>query len=171
MATSVNKWLVILLFFIISSFKPSKLFHPFFVSVTEVQHNAKEKTLEISCKIFTDDLEKTLRKNYSGVVDLLHPKDKAAMNSLVTEYVRKHLAININGRPCQLQFIGYEQEEEATWTYFQVKNITTVKKVDVRDDLLFEYKKEQINLLHVIVNGKRKSTKLDNPESRVSFQF
>ncbi|MEI8059397.1 MAG: DUF6702 family protein, partial [Ferruginibacter sp.] len=31
--------------------------HPLFVSVTEIEHNAKDKTLEISCKIFTDDFE------------------------------------------------------------------------------------------------------------------
>ena len=34
--------------------------HPIYVSVTEIEHNAKDKTLEISCKIFTDDFEKTL---------------------------------------------------------------------------------------------------------------
>ena len=40
--------------------------HPIFVSVTEIEHNAKDKTLEISCKIFTDDFEKTLRLTYKG---------------------------------------------------------------------------------------------------------
>ena len=32
--------------------------HPIFMSVTEIEHNAKDKTLEISCKVFTDDFEK-----------------------------------------------------------------------------------------------------------------
>ena len=36
------------------------LLHPFFVGVTEVQHNAKDKTLEVSVKLFAEDLEKTL---------------------------------------------------------------------------------------------------------------
>ncbi len=145
--------------------------HPFFVSVTEIQHNSKEKTLEISCKIFTDDFEKTLRQNYKTSVDLLHPTNKAAMDKLVTDYVRKHLQITADGKPLQLQFVGYEKDEEATWSYFQVNNVASVKKIDVTDNLLFEYKKEQINILHVIVNGNRKSTKLDNPESKVSLIF
>ena len=36
--------------------------HPIFVSVTQIDHNATDKTLEISCKIFTDDFEQTLRQ-------------------------------------------------------------------------------------------------------------
>lgn len=166
----LNKWLFVLSYFFTTSYIPFS-FHPFFVSVTEIQHNQKEKTLEISCKIFTDDFEKTLRQNYKTSVDLLNPKDKAAMDKLVTDYVKKHLQIIADGRLLQLQFVGYEKEEEAIWCYFQVSNIAAIKKIEVNDNLLYEYKKEQINLLHVIVNGIRKSTKLDNPESNASFQF
>ena len=37
--------------------------HPFFVSVTEINHNAKDKTIEIACKIFTDDFETLSKSN------------------------------------------------------------------------------------------------------------
>lgn len=167
----LNKWVLIAFVFISSTSFIPKTFHPFFVSVTEIQHNQKEKTLEISCKIFTDDFEKTLRQNYKAHVDLLNPADKTAMDKIVTDYVRKHLKIIADGKPLQLQFIGYEKDEEATWSYFQVNNILSVKKIDVTDNLLYEYKNEQINILHIIVNGKRKSTKLNNPESKVSISF
>lgn len=172
MFASLNKWISIVLVFILSaSFVEPKSFHPFFVSVTEIQHNQKEKVLEVSCKIFTDDFEKTLRQNYHTRVDLLNPANKAAMDKLVTDYIRKHLHITADAKSLQLQFVGYEKDEEATWCYFQVNNIASIKKIDVTDDLLYEYKKEQINILHVIVNGNRKSTKLDNPEASVSFKF
>jgi hypothetical protein len=172
MRTSLYKWLFVFFFFIVSSsFVTNKYLHPYFVTVTEIQHNKKEKILEISCKIFTDDFEKTLRSNYKTHVDLLNPKDQSKMDKLVTDYIRKHLRIIVNGKILQLQFAGYENEEEAIWCYFQVKNIAAVKKIEVNDDLLFEYKKEQINLLHITVNGKRKSTKLNNPESKASFTW
>lgn len=172
MLTSLHKWIfIVLVFSLTTSFVKPISFHPFFVSVTEIQHNQKEKTLEISCKIFTDDFEKTLRQNYNTRIDLLNPTDKQAMNKLVTDYIRKHLQITADAKLLQLQFVGYEKDEEATWCYFQVNNVTTIKKIDVIDNLLYEYKKEQINILHVIVNGNRKSTKLDNPEASASFAF
>ena len=145
--------------------------HPIFVSVTEIEHNAKDKTLEISCKIFTDDFEKALRQTYNTHVDLLQPKDKNAMNKLVMDYVQKHLLLKVDGKAVALQFVGYEQQEEGIVSFYQVNNITSVKKLDITDNILFEYKKEQMSIIHTIVNGNRKSTKLINPEYKTSFEF
>ncbi|MEI4896699.1 hypothetical protein Q8G71_36015, partial [Klebsiella pneumoniae] len=84
--------------------------HPIYVSVTEIEHNARDKTLEISCKIFTDDFEKTLRQQYNTPIDLLNPKDKTAMEKLVSAYVLKHLIVKTDRKPAALQFLGYEQQ-------------------------------------------------------------
>ena len=145
--------------------------HPIYVSVTEIEHNAKDKTLEISCKIFTDDFEKALRQAYKTPVDLLQPKDKAAMNKLVQDYVQKHLQVKVDEKTVALQFLGYEQEEEGIISFYQVNNIPTVKKLEITDNILFEYKKEQISIIHTTVNGKRQSTKLVNPEDKYNFAF
>lgn len=146
-------------------------YHPLFVSVTEIEHNAKDKTLEISCKIFTDDFEKTLRQTYKGTVDLIKPADKTAMNKLVSDYVQKHLLITADGKKTALQFVGYEQEEEGIVSFYQVNNIPSVKKIDITDNILYEYKKEQMGIIHMTVGGNRKSTKLNNPEEKASFEF
>jgi hypothetical protein len=145
--------------------------HPIYVSVTEIEYNTKDKTLEISCKIFTDDFEKTLREAYKTYIDLLQPKDKNAMNKLVSDYVQKHLQIKVDEKAVALQFIGYEQEEEGIVSFYQVNNITAVKKLDITNNILYEYKKEQISIIHTHVNGNRKSTKLVNPEDKCSFVF
>ena len=168
MVTKLYKWFLILsLSFLISSFS----FHPIFVSVTEIEHNAKEKTLEVSCKIFTDDFEKTLRKVYNTHVDLLLAKDKPAMDKLVNDYVQKHLKIMVDGKQIVLKYMGYEQIEEGIYSYYQADNISGVKKITVTDNILYEYKDEQINLLHITVNGNRKSTKLNNPDDKVVMEF
>ena len=146
-------------------------FHPIYMSVTEIENNPKDKTLEISCKIFTDDFEKTLRKTYTGKVELINPIDKTAMNKLVSEYVQKHLQLKVDGKPVMMEFIGYEQQEEGITSYFQVNNILKVKKLDITDNILYEYKSEQISLLHITVMGNRKSTRLVNPEDKVSLEF
>ncbi|HMI77727.1 MAG TPA: DUF6702 family protein, partial [Ferruginibacter sp.] len=67
--------------------------------------------------------------------------------------------------------LGYEQHEEGIMSYYQVNNIPSVKKLDITDNILFEYKKEQISIIHVIVNGNRKSSRLINPEEKTGFEF
>lgn len=140
--------------------------HPFFVSVVEVEHNAQEQILEISCKIFTDDFEKTLRLNNRGAaVDLINPKDKAAMNRLIMAYVQNHLSIKANDKAQPMEFIGFEKQEEAIYSYWQINQVPSVKKISVSNSLLYDYKKEQTNIVHAIVGGVRKTTKLNHPQT------
>ncbi len=174
MVTILFKWLILLYSFngqfVQNSINGVQL-HPVFMSVTEIEHNAKSKSLEISCKIFTDDFEKTLRTKYKGIVDLIHPADKAVMDKLVSNYVLQHLQIIVDGKPVNLKYIGYEIIEEGVESYYEVPEIATVKKLEITDNILYEYKSEQISIIHAIVGGERKSTKLNNPESKVVLQF
>lgn len=147
------------------------LLHPYYVSVTEIKHNAGEQRLEISCRVFSDDLESALNKLGHGKVDILNTKNFAQVNPLIAEYIPKHLKISINGKAVNLRFVGYELESEATWCYFEVEGIRSVKKITISNDILYAEHEEQINMMHVIVGGVRKSTKLDNPASTAAFSF
>jgi hypothetical protein len=177
MASSVYKWLVFpfaCLFFgngkVPLAFSGHRL-HPFHVSVVEIDHNASAKTLEISCKIFTDDFEKVLAQNYKTKVYLINPPDKAAMDTIVKKYISSHLSINADGKPGKLMYVGFERESEAVYGYVQVNDIPSVKKIDIMNKLMYDLFTDQINLVHVIVGGNRKSTKLDYPDTQASFSY
>lgn len=145
--------------------------HPFYVSVTEINHNAGDKNLEVSCKIFTDDFETALTKMSGSKVDLFNPKDKAEVEKRIASYLKKHLVIKLDGKPVILEFVGFERENEAVWSYLQVSNTVAPKKMEINNDLLYDAFDKQINLMHVSVGGNRKSTKLNYPDASVSFQF
>ncbi len=158
-------------FFSPLSFSSEYTRHPFYVSVTEVRENAKEKILEVTARIFTDDFEKELRDKFNTHVDLLNDADRPAMAKLVNTYIDAHLQISVDGKPCKLQYIGFEKDEEAVNCYFQVNDIVIDKTISVNNNILFDYKPEQINILHITVRGIRKSTQLINPDSKASFNF
>ena len=146
--------------------------HPLYISVTEMNYNATDKNLEISCKIFADDLEKTLANNYKAKVDLTTPADKNEANRLVKEYVKSHLLLKVDNKAVLLEFVGFEKENDAIWSYFEVKNITTApKKIDVVNSILYEAYDKEINLMHVSIGGERKSTRLNYPDKEASFSF
>jgi len=147
------------------------LIHPFFVSMTDINYNNKEKELEISVRIFTDDLENTLRKYYSMQIDILHPSDIKQMNGFVNDYIEKHLQLNVNGSPVQISFLGYEQQSESIWSYFEVKNINNVQKLNITNSLLHDYNTNQVNMIHAKANDKEYTIKLDYPNTLASFSF
>ena len=171
MAASACKWSIFsLLVVFLTSFRPA-LPHPFHVSVVETEHNAGNKTLEISCKIFTDDFETLLAKNYKVKVDLINPPNKAAMDTLVKKYLLSHLSMRANGKPVELNYVGFENESEAAYGYFEVENIPALNKLEITNSILFDKFDDQMNIMHVKVNGNRKSTKLNYPEKEAVFNF
>ena len=145
--------------------------HPLYVSVTEINHNPKDKILEISCKIFTDDLENTLTKFFNTKINLSDQKTKSTTDQYITAYITKHLQLKVDGKPVSLQFIGSEKEAESIWSYFQVNDIATVKNIDIMNDILYDSFEGEINIIHVMANGNRQSTKLERPETKVHFEF
>jgi hypothetical protein len=152
--------------------KTARARHPLYISVTEIDHNTKDKNLEISCKIFTDDFEKTLTSVFKAKVDLTAPADKGEADRMVREYIKSHLLLKVDNKAVTLEFVGFEKENDAVWSYFEVKNITTApKKIDVTNTILYETYDKQMNLMHVTVGGDRKSYRLNNPDEEASFSF
>jgi hypothetical protein len=182
MATSFYKWLVLPLFsiglmvnndfFLQSNSLKAKIFHPIHISTVEIAHNATDKTLEITCKIFWDDFETVLtKKNNNKRVDLTNEKNLQDNNKLVSAYVSSHLNITVDGKPVTLNFVGFEKEDIVVYSYLEVPNITSLKNVSVNDNLMHDMFDDQTNIVHVIFNGNRKSTKLDYPETMVKMEF
>ena len=147
----------------------TKAAHPFYVSVIEINYNAKEKTAEISIRIFTEDLEATLRKYGNAKVDLLHPANKAAIDKLLNDYIQHKLQLNIEGKPVTMHYLGYEQQLESIWTYLEVKDVPTMHKLAVNCSLLYDYQDKQSNIFHIKADGKEQSYKLDYPETDIRY--
>lgn len=180
MAISSFKWsMITLLFFghsLLTGFAHPKATefppHPFFVSVTEIEYNAGEKALEMSIKVFTDDFEKVLVKATGGPVDIYKPKDKALLEKQIADYIKKHFLIKADGKPLSLEYVGYEIEEQSTFSYFQVTNLPKApKKIEISNAVFYEMFEKQISIMHLNVGGGRKSTKLDYPATEAVFEF
>ena len=81
------------------------------------------------------------------------------------------MTIVIDGKLAKLTYVGFEKEKESAFCYFQVEGVGAFKKLDVMNSLLHDFNDGQINIVHVVVNGKRQSTKLDYPDRQASFSF
>lgn len=147
------------------------LLHPFFVSMIEVNHNAKEATVEISVRVFTEDLEKTIQKYTPTKLDMLKPADKAFLDKQISNYLSQKIRFKINGQPVTLQYLGHEIQQESVWSYFEVPKISDLKKLEVDCTLLYDFEKSQSNILHVKSRNMEKSYKLDYPKNATVFEF
>jgi len=138
--------------------------HPLHVSTTEVNVNQKEKTLEISCRIFSDDFESILAKNYKQKIDLSKPAMKAAMDAVIQNYVTSHLQIKANGKLAKMNYLGFEIDHEATNIYLEVEKIPALKRIDLTNTLLYDLFDDQMSIIHIVKGQNRKSGKVLYPD-------
>ncbi|ADQ19144.1 DUF6702 family protein [Leadbetterella byssophila] len=143
--------------------------HPFYVSVTTV--DKKEDRLEISSRIFYDDLETALKEEFGGKVDLHNNQQKAKNTQLLEKYFQKYFSIKEDGSPISYDFLGFNLEGEAAWCYLEVKGTKPKATLEFQNKLLYSYFKEQIHIFHVNSGKSKKSGKITNPESQIRFEL
>jgi len=151
--------------------KNVKKIHPVHIATVEIEHNAAEKSIEITCKTFWDDFQTILGKINKTTVDLSNDKDKENKNKWVFNYIKANLQITIDGKSIPLSFVGFEQEDQVVFSYLEAPNISSIKNVSITNSLMHDMFDDQVEIIHVIVNGKRQSTKLEYPKKETSFQF
>ena len=175
---ALNKWFLLGLFFLMSfttKQTENKLsvrsYHPFHVSVFEVNYNGKDSALQVTCKLISEDLESILRTKNGGTVDLATLPDKAKNEQMINAYFQQNLSIKLDGAPVALKLVGFEKEKESVYAYFEAKNLSSPKKIEIKNTVLYDLTKDQAQIVHMVVAGKRQSKKLNYPNSSLSFDY
>lgn len=151
----------------------SFLLHPIHVSVTEIEYNEKVKALEITTRIFIDDLEVAIRKKVNQPeLDILNPKEGHNTDEFVKAYVADHFKIKLDGKPQVLKYLASEREGFALICYIEIEDVKAFKKIEVFNDVIMDTYDDQSNIVHVTYNGPIKSTRLmkDKPVDTFTFE-
>ncbi len=156
-----------LIFIILIVFFP----HPLHLAVTEINSNKSTKTYEISHKIFYDDLESAIARQYKVKLSLNTSKENPKANEYVQQYLASHFSVISNGQLQKLTYIGYEYEEEAMWIYYEMPQTTTNSTFQFTNRILIEYHNDQNNFLHFQQGEQRKSLRFnfDNQTQNIEF--
>jgi len=148
-------------------------FHPIHLSITEIEHNEKSKALQMTMRIFVDDLELSIQKQ-TGIaeLDLLEPKNGKTTDELVKEYLADKLKVKVDKKLVKTNYLGHEIEGPAMICYIEIENIKKFSSIEVTNKVIFETHDDQSNLVNVNFKDKVKSLRLtnDNPTQSVSFK-
>jgi hypothetical protein len=147
--------------------------HPMHVSVTEIDFDEKDKELEITSRIFIDDLEKTLQNQLKQPeLDLLNPKNGLTIDQMASQYLGQHIRVSLDGKPQKTEYLGHERDGEALIFYIIVSKVKKWKTIQIFNDVITATFEDQSNLVHVTVHEKVKSLRLtrDTPSDKLTFE-
>jgi hypothetical protein len=135
--------------------------HPIHLSVSEINYSEKDKALQITSRIFLDDLELSIQKQLNKPdLDLLEPGKDLTTEKLISEYVLQHFSVKLDGKIQKLNFLGFEREDPAIICYIEIENIKKFKTIEIKNDVIMETHNDQSNLVHVTYKGPVKSLRL-----------
>lgn len=147
-------------------------FHPIHLSITEIEHNEKSKALQITTRIFIDDLELSIRNkiNEEGL-DLLEPGKGRTTDELVKAYLADAVRLKVDKKSAKFNYLGHEIEGPAMICYVEIENVKKFSTIEVTNKVILETHDDQSNLVNVNYKGKVKSLRLtnDEPTGAVSF--
>lgn len=127
--------------------------HKFYTSIARAEYNAETKSLEVSARIFADDLEAALTKRAKRPVSLDGTKEADA---LLLAYLRETFVVrDAGGGVRRVQLIGKELKVDVAWVYFEVSLPDGLKNLELRQQLLCEYFPEQINVVQLIAGAEK----------------
>jgi len=129
------------------------LMHKFYVSLTEIRYNPERERIEVSMRIFPDDLDLALMER-SGIRTLLGTElESPEADSLLMIYLLQDFNLQVNGKEIELYYLGKESESDAIWCYLESPKVPPPETITVRNAVLTEFFPDQVNIIQVY-NGK-----------------
>jgi hypothetical protein len=131
--------------------------HKFFVSIYQINYNQKAKRIEITARIFVDDLNSILYKKYKQKTHLGEANETAEDVGLMKKYLAEKLLIKVNNQITIIQFVSKEMEGNTLISYYKIENIGKIKTLEIKNTTLFDLSSDQQNIFQTTIYGKKES--------------
>ncbi len=133
--------------------------HEFYLSVTHIDYSEKDDALQITARVFIDDLEKALQERYGEHGRLATESESPRSNALIEKYFKAKFSMEIDRKQREFDYLGKEYDTDMVICYLEIPNagLAKAKTVQVKNEILTDVFDNQQNIVHFKIIGKRKS--------------
>ncbi|BAV94017.1 DUF6702 family protein [Ichthyobacterium seriolicida] len=146
--------------------------HKFYVSITDINYDSDLKYLEVSIKVFTDDLENSLNAYFpSEDIRLNLGIGQKNEKEIFTTYLNSCFSIGINDKKKESEYIGRETTTETTTCYIAVNEVflEEIDRIKVHQSILNNFLDKQQNIVNIVLGKHRKTLLLNKQKSEEVF--
>ena len=162
-----NKTFLLLLIIPLVSFSV----HKYYLSLTQIEFNQKEKSIQVITNVFMDDIEKAINKDYDIDLQLTTKKELKNSDEYFNNYLTKNIAFKVNGEAKNFTYLGKEYEGDIVYFYLEIDSIPEVSTIEITNTVLIKHFPEQQNLVKAKANGKNTSKMLTKKSDKGLLKF
>jgi hypothetical protein len=146
--------LIGILFLSLSAFT----FHKFYMGVFQINYVNEKKMIQITSRIFVDDLNNGMEKKYHKKTFIGTDRETQADIDLLKKYLADNFSVKTDGQLKPITFLSKEVEAgDVLVCYSRIKDIDKFKTIEISNSVLVDWNNEQQNITHVSAFGIKKS--------------
>jgi hypothetical protein len=153
----MKKRIVVALFLVLAFSISSFAVHKFYMAIYQINYVPEKKMLQITSRIFVDDLNVALEKKYKKKVFLGTDKETVESMDLLKKYLSENFSIKVNGQSKSMNFLSKEMDGDVLVCYLSIKDISKLSALEIFNSVLIDSFSEQQNIVHVGAFGTKKS--------------
>jgi hypothetical protein len=127
------------------------------MAIYQINFAPEKKMLQITSRIFLDDLNNALSKKYNKKVVLGTDKESEEDVNALKKYLAENFSIKVNGQTKAMNFLSKEIDDDVLVCYLNCTAISKVTSLEIHNSVLVDWQSEQQNITHVTVLGNKKS--------------
>jgi hypothetical protein len=145
--------------------------HKYYISVSNATYSKSAKSVQMVTRFFIDDMEDVLNSRVENPIVLGDKSTIEEVYPLLKSYIAKKLEVQINGVNSIPSFIGAEYESDQIVLYIELPSPKIPKVINMRFNAFIELFEEQKNLVHMKINGVRRSLLMDKNKLTDTVKF
>ena len=153
MSKKVSVFLALILFLGFSSFG----LHKFYVSIYQIDFVPEKKRVEITARIFMDDLNLALNQEFNTKSQLGEKSETNQDLVVLQKYLAKHLRVSIDGKEQILVFLSKEIDNNVVVVYLKINDIKKISTFKIYNNALLELYSDQQNIIQTNFYNKKRN--------------
>ncbi|KAB1153208.1 hypothetical protein F7018_17835 [Tenacibaculum aiptasiae] len=145
--------------------------HKYYIALTEIEYKEETQSVQMIMNVFMDDIETAINQDFSIDLQLSTKKELKNSDEYFFKYLKDHFKIFINNQKFDYNFIGKEYDGNIVYFYLEIENVSSVKSIEVRNDVLIKYFPDQQNLIKASIKKERKSLFLTKKNDKGLLKF
>lgn len=132
--------------------------HKFYMGIYQINFAPEKKMLQITSRIFLDDLNKALEKKYKKQHFHIGTNQQTPEEiELLKKYLGENFFVKVNGQTKTMNFLSTEVEDDVLICYSNIKEISKISTLEIFNSVLMDWSLEQQNITHIMVLGTKNS--------------